>query len=51
MEKQLRKMKKGKAIGPDGILAEMWTNLREEKTEIFLNLMNKVYLREKMPEQ
>ena len=51
VKKQLKKMKNGKAIGPDGIPVEVWKSLGEEGIDMLWDLMNKIYQQEMMPEQ
>ena len=51
VKKQLKKMKNGKAIGPDGIPVEAWKSLEEEGIDMLWDLMNKIYQQEVMPEQ
>lgn len=49
VEKALKKMKSGKAIGPDGIPAEAWKSLGPEGIDVVWDLMQKVYIQERMP--
>ena len=51
VKKQLKKMKNGRAIGPDGIPVEVWKSLGEEGIDMLWDLTNKIYQREVMPEQ
>ena len=46
----LAKMKKGKAVGPDGIPVEVWRCLGEEGMDILWDLFTKIYQQEKIPE-
>ncbi|XP_064121800.1 uncharacterized protein LOC135226289 [Macrobrachium nipponense] len=50
VKKALDKMKKGKAVEPDGILVEVWKCLGEEGIDILLDLMTKIYHQERMPD-
>ena len=47
----LRKMKNGKATGPDLIPVEVWKALGEEGVDILYDLMVKILEQEKMPEE
>ena len=47
----LKGMKNGKAMGPDGILVEVWTSLVEEGVDMLLDLLQKIFEQEKMPEE
>ncbi|XP_064099435.1 uncharacterized protein LOC135210473 [Macrobrachium nipponense] len=49
-KKALDKMKKGKAVGPDGIPTEVWKCLGEEGIDILWDLMTKIYRQERMPD-
>ena len=51
VKKQLKKMKNGRAIGPDGIPVEVWKSLGEEGIDMLWDLTNKIYQQEVMPEQ
>ena len=51
VEVALKGMKHGKAIGPDGIPVEVWKTLGEEVVGILLDLLQKIFEREKMPEE
>ena len=42
-KKQLKKIKNGRAIGPDGIPVEVWKSLGEEGIDMLLDLTNKIY--------
>ena len=44
-------MKHGKAMGPDGIPVEVWTSLGEEGVDMLLDLLQKIFEQEKMPEE
>ena len=50
VKKALDKMKKGKAVGPDGIPAEVWKCLGGEGIDILWDLMSKIYRQERMPD-
>ena len=47
----LKGMKHGKAMGPDGIPVEVWKSLGEEGVDMLLNLLQKIFEQEKMPEE
>ncbi|XP_066988284.1 uncharacterized protein [Macrobrachium rosenbergii] len=47
----LKKIKNGKAIGPDGILAEVWKSLGEEGIDMLWDLAKKIYSQEKIPKE
>ena len=47
----LRKMKNGKATGPDLIPVEVWKALGEEGIDILYDLMIKIFEQEKIPEE
>ena len=47
----LRKKKKGKAQGPDDILAEAWIALRNKAVEFLVNFFNRLLREEKMPDE
>ena len=49
VKRALDKMKKGKAVGPDGIPAEVWKCLGREGIHILCDLMCKMYHQERMP--
>ena len=49
--KALRKMKKGKATGPDNIPVEVWKSLGEEGIYMLWDLMEKIHQEENMPEE
>ena len=50
VRRALNKMKKGKAVGPDGIPVEVWKCLGEEGIDILWDLYNKIYQQEKIPD-
>ena len=50
VRRALGRMKKGKAVGPDGIPVEVWRCLGEEGIDILWDLFNKIYQQEKIPE-
>ena len=47
----LKGMKHGKAMGPDGIPVEVWKSLGEERVDTLLDLLQKIFEQEKMPEE
>ena len=47
----LRKMKKGKAQGPDDIPMEAWIALGNKGVEFFVNFFNRLLRGEKMPDE
>ena len=47
----LKGMKLGKAMGPDGIPVEVWKSLGEEGVDMLLDLLQKIFEQEKMPEK
>ena len=47
----LKGMKLGKAMGPDGISVEIWKSLGEEGVDMLLDLLQKIFEQEKMPEE
>ena len=51
VEVALKGMKNGKAMGSDGILVEVWTSLVEEGVDMLLDLLQKIFEQEKMPEE
>ncbi len=51
VKKALKKMKKGKATGPDGIPVEVWKSLGDEGIDMLQDLMQKIYEEEKMPNE
>ena len=51
VEVALKGMKHGKAMGPDGILVEVWKSLGEEWVDMLLDLLQKIFEQEKMPEE
>ena len=44
-------MKHGKAMGPGGIPVEVWKSLGEEAVDMLLDLLQKIFEQEKMPEE
>ncbi|KAK3555020.1 hypothetical protein QTP86_005711 [Hemibagrus guttatus] len=51
VRKALKRMKSGKAVGPDDIPVEVWKCLGEAAVEFLASLFNKVLESEKMPEE
>ncbi|KAK3536457.1 hypothetical protein QTP86_012613 [Hemibagrus guttatus] len=51
VRKALKRMKSGKAVGPDDILVEVWKCLGEAAVEFLANLFNRVLESERMPEE
>ncbi|KAK3557346.1 hypothetical protein QTP70_026574, partial [Hemibagrus guttatus] len=51
VRKALKRMKSGKAVGPDDIPVEVWKCLGEAAVEFLTSLFNKVLESEKMPEE
>ena len=51
VEVALKGMTLGKAIGPDGIPVEVWKSLGEEGIDMLLDLLQKIFEQEKMPEE
>ena len=51
VKRALKKMKNGKATGPDKIPVEVWKSLGEEGIDILWDLMQKIFEQEKMPEE
>ena len=49
--KKLRKMKKGKAQGPDDIPVEAWIALGNKGVEFLVNFFNRLLRGEKMPDE
>ena len=47
----LKGMKHGKAMGPDGMPVEVWKSLGEEWVDMLLDLLQKIFEQEKMPEE
>ena len=47
----MKRMKSGKAVGPDGIPVEAWKCLGEMAVELFTRLFNKILESERMPEE
>ena len=44
-------MKLGKAMGPDGIPVEVWKSLGDDGVDMLLDLLQKIFEQEKMPEE
>ncbi|MCJ8739626.1 hypothetical protein PDJAM_G00049200 [Pangasius djambal] len=51
VRKALKRMKSGKAVGPDDIPVEVWKCLGEAAVEVLTSLFNRVLESEKMPEE
>ncbi|MCJ8738186.1 hypothetical protein PDJAM_G00032520 [Pangasius djambal] len=51
VRKALKRMKSGKAVGPDDITVEVWKCLGEAAVEFLTSLFNRVLESEKMPEE
>ncbi|KAK3524132.1 hypothetical protein QTP70_018031, partial [Hemibagrus guttatus] len=51
VRKALKRMKSGKAVGPDDILVEVWKCLGEATMEFLTSLFNRVLESERMPEE
>ncbi|KAK3523754.1 hypothetical protein QTP70_009236 [Hemibagrus guttatus] len=51
VRKALKRMKSGKAVGPDNILVEVWKCLGEAAVEFLSSLFNRVLESERMPEE
>ncbi|KAK3558000.1 hypothetical protein QTP86_005613 [Hemibagrus guttatus] len=51
VRKALKRMKSGKAVGPDDILVEVWKCLGEAAVEFLTSLINRVLESERMPEE
>ncbi|KAK3530327.1 hypothetical protein QTP86_023932, partial [Hemibagrus guttatus] len=51
VRKALKRMKSGKAVGPDDIPVEVWKCLGEEAVEFLASLFNRVLESERMPEE
>ncbi|KAK3536593.1 hypothetical protein QTP86_013788, partial [Hemibagrus guttatus] len=51
VRKALKRMKSGKAVGPDDIPVEVWKCLGEAAVEFFTSLFNRVLESERMPEE
>ncbi|KAK3563366.1 hypothetical protein QTP86_021842, partial [Hemibagrus guttatus] len=51
VRKALKRMKSGKAVGPDDIPAEVWKCLGEAAVEFLASLFNRVLESERMPEE
>ncbi|XP_068237143.1 uncharacterized protein [Palaemon carinicauda] len=50
VEQSVKKMKNSKAAGPDNIPVEVWKSLGEEGIDVMWDLMQKIFIQEKMPE-
>ncbi|XP_061647396.1 uncharacterized protein LOC133486382 [Phyllopteryx taeniolatus] len=51
VRKASKRMKNGKAVGPDDIPVEVWKHLGEVAVEFLTSLFNRILAREKMPEE
>ncbi|KAK3559452.1 hypothetical protein QTP86_013634, partial [Hemibagrus guttatus] len=51
VRKDLKRMKSGKAVGPDDIPVEVWKSLGEAAVEFLASLFNRVLESERMPEE
>ncbi|KAK3516529.1 hypothetical protein QTP70_021744, partial [Hemibagrus guttatus] len=51
VRKALKRMKSGKAVGPDDILVEIWKCLGEAAVKFLASLFNRVLESERMPEE
>ena len=51
VEVALKGMKHGKAMGPDAIPGEVWKSLGEYGVDMLLDLLQKIFEQEKMPEE
>ena len=51
MKNGLRKMKKGKALGPDDTPVEVWIALGNKGVEFLVNFFNRLLQGEKMPDE
>ena len=47
----LRRMKKGKAVGPDELPVEIWKCMREIEIKVLTKLFNRLLVGERMPEE
>ena len=47
----LRRMKKGKAVGPDELPVEVWKCMGKMKIEFLTRLFNRLLMGERMPEE
>ena len=47
----LRRMKKGKAVGPDELPAEVWKCMKKMEIEFLIRLFNRLLMGERMPEE
>ncbi|KAI8524935.1 hypothetical protein RHMOL_Rhmol13G0188400 [Rhododendron molle] len=50
MVKALKRMKPGKALGPDGIPIEVWKSLGDMRVTWLTKLFNKIFMTRKMPD-
>ena len=50
VEVALKGMKHGKGMGPDVIPVEVWKSLGEEGVDMLLDLLQKIFEQDKMPE-
>ena len=50
MKNALRRMKKGKAVGPDELTVEVWKCREEMGIEFLIRLFNRLFLGKRMPE-
>ena len=51
MKNALRRMKKGKAVGPDELLIEVWKCMEEMGIKFLTRLFNRLLVGERMPEE
>ena len=51
VKEALKRMKKGKATGPDEIPAEVWKCLGDEGVDVLWDLLKKIHEQEKMPDE
>ena len=51
MKNALRRMKKGKAVGPDELPAEVWQYMEEMGIKFLTKLFNRLLVSERMPEE
>ena len=47
----LRRMKKGKAVGPDELLIEVWKRMKKMWIKFLTRLFNRLLMGERMPEE
>lgn len=50
VRKALKRMRRGKAVGPDNISVEAWRRLGEVVVEFLIRFFNKILESERMPE-